>query len=220
VNKSVYGVYGTGGCGRGVISIAKFQLESLGFDLDRLVFIDDFNFNQKVNGLKVVSFEQFLKIEASEKYIAIAISDSKARKKLHQNLINNDIKLWSLKASNTLIMDNNQIGEGSILSPFVSITSNISIGVCFHGNLYSYVEHDCIIGDYVTFAPGVKCNGNIIIGNHAYIGSGAVIKNGTKEKPLVIAENAIIGMGAVVIDDVPSGATVVGNPAKILKAKL
>ena len=49
MNKSVYGVYGTGGCGRGVISIAKFQLESLGFDLDRLVFIDDFNFNQKVN---------------------------------------------------------------------------------------------------------------------------------------------------------------------------
>ncbi|MEX7524386.1 acetyltransferase, partial [Acinetobacter baumannii] len=94
------------------------------------------------------------------------------------------IKLWSIQADNTIIMDNVEISEGAALSPFVSITSNIKIGKCFHANLYSYVEHDCVIGDYVTFAPGVKCNGNIHIEDHAYIGAGAVIKQGTLDNPL------------------------------------
>jgi acyl-[acyl carrier protein]--UDP-N-acetylglucosamine O-acyltransferase len=38
-------------------------------------------------------------------------------------------------------------------SPFVTLTSNITIGKHFQANLYSYVEHDCVIGDFVTFAP-------------------------------------------------------------------
>lgn len=116
-------------------------------------------------------------------------------------------------------MDNVEIGEGAALSPFVSITSNIKIGKCFHANLYSYVEHDCVIGDYVTFAPGVKCNGNIHIEDHAYIGAGAVIKQGTPDKPLIIGKGAIVGMGSVVTKSVPAGVTVVGNPARILERK-
>ena len=112
-----------------------------------------------------------------------------------------------------------EIGEGSLLCPFSCLTSNIKIGKFFHANIYSYVAHDCIIGDYVTFAPGVKCNGNIHIEDHAYIGTGAVIKQGTPDKPLVIGKGAIVGMGAVVTKSVPAGVTVVGNPARILEKK-
>ena len=88
--------------------------------------------------------------------------------------------------------------DGCRVKPFVSITSNIKIGKCFHANLYSYVEHDCVIGDFVTFAPGVKCNGNIHIQDHAYIGAGAMIKQGTPDQPLIIGAGAVVGMGAVV----------------------
>ena len=116
-------------------------------------------------------------------------------------------------------MDEAEIGEGAALSPFVTITSNIKIGKCFHANLYSYVEHDCVIGDYLTFAPGVKCNGNVHIEDHAYIGTGAVIKQGTPDKPLIIGKGAVVGMGAVVTKSVPAGVTVVGNPARILEKK-
>jgi acetyltransferase-like isoleucine patch superfamily enzyme len=74
-----------------------------------------------------------------------------------------------------------------------------------------------VIGDYVTFAPGVRCNGNVHIGNHAYIGSGATIIQGTKDIPLVIGEGAIVGMGAVVIKSVGPYTTVAGNPATQIK---
>lgn len=98
----------------------------------------------------------------------------------------------------------------------MALTSNIKIGRYFHTNIYSYVEHDCQIGDYVTFAPSVKCNGNVVIENNAYIGTGAIIRQGKPGKPLVIGKHAIVGMGAVVTKDVPAGVTVVGNPARPL----
>ncbi len=75
----------------------------------------------------------------------------------------------------------------------------------------------CVIGDYVTFAPGVMCNGNVHVQDHAYIGTGAVIKQGLPGAPLVIGRGAVVGMGAVVTKSVPPGVTVVGNPARVLE---
>ena len=51
------------------------------------------------------------------------------------------------------------------------------------------------------------------------IGAGAMIKQGTPDQPLVIGVGAIVGMGAVVTKSVPAGATVVGNPARIVTKK-
>lgn len=54
-----------------------------------------------------------------------------------------------------------------------------------------------------------------MIEDHAYIGAGAIIKPGTSEHPTVIGRGAKIGMGSVVIQSVPEGAEVFGNPARI-----
>ena len=45
-----------------------------------------------------------------------------------------------------------------------------------------------------TFAPNVCCNGNVHVHDYAYVGTGAVLKQGTPDKPLVIGEGAVIGM--------------------------
>ncbi len=42
-----------------------------------------------------------------------------------------------------------------------------------------------------------------ILNDHAYIGTGAVIKQGTPDKPLMIGKGAVVGMGAVVTKSVP-----------------
>ncbi|WP_180138615.1 NeuD/PglB/VioB family sugar acetyltransferase [Acinetobacter sp. YH12043] len=215
----LYAIYGVSGCGRSLMPVARQQLLRE-HDTSEIVFIDDaLNSMVEINGHRAMNYHAFLVESAAEKYVQIAIANSKVREKIANRLAADDIKLWSISADNVIFMDDAEIAEGAALSPFVTITSNIKIGKCFHANLYSYVEHDCIIGDFVTFAPSVKCNGNIHIEDHAYIGAGAVIKQGSPEQPLIIGRGAIVGMGAVVTKSVPAGVTVVGNPAWILTAK-
>ena len=116
--------------------------------------------------------------------------------------------------------ENISIGEGAILCANTVLTGDIKIGCHFHCNIYSYVAHDCRIGDFVTCAPRVCCNGRIVIDDNAYIGTGAVLKQGSHSKPLRIGKGAIIGMGAIVLNDVEDGEVVVGNPARVIRGSL
>lgn len=217
MSSTLYAIYGTGGCGKGIMPLARAMLLKQEMSAEQLVFVDDDPRTEDLNGHPVLTYQDFTGHQASNKVVALAIADSKIRESLHTRLNDDGIKLWSVKADNVVTMDDIHFDEGCLLSPFVCLTSNIKIGCCFHANLYSYVEHDCVIGDYVTFAPGVKCNGNVRIEDHVYIGAGAIIRQGKPDQPLVIGKGAIVGMGAVVTRDVPAGATVVGNPAKAIR---
>jgi sugar O-acyltransferase (sialic acid O-acetyltransferase NeuD family) len=208
------GVYGTGGCARGImpLAVAKYRDENTKF-----VFIDDNPETSNCNGFDVLNLADFVAADADDRQLAVAIANPATRKKIVQQCAALNLSFYEICAEQTIRMHDVSIGEGALISPFVTFTSNIRIGRHFHANLYSYVEHDCVIGDFVTFAPGVRCNGNIKIGDGAYIGSGAILKQGRPDKPLEIGEGAIVGMGAVVTKDVPAGATVVGNPARIME---
>lgn len=212
----LFAVYGVGGCGRGVMPLARQQLQNQGIFGAQLVFVDDARPAPTLNSHQVLSYSEFLAYEAEARYIVLAIANSIIRESLAARCAEDGVLPWSVTAANVVTMDDVLIEDGAILSPFVTLTSNIRIGRHFQANLYSYVEHDCVIGDFVTFAPSVKCNGNIHIEDHAYLGTGAVIKQGQPGRPIVIGRGAVIGMGAVVTHDVPPGSVVVGNPAKPL----
>ena len=215
---SVYAVYGASGFGREVAPLARDHIASLVDDV-QLVFVDDFSPNDQINGLGVLSLEQFLASENTQKYVSVAIADSAVREKIFSICESEGMILSTIVAKNSVILDDVFIGLGSIVCPFSTITSNVRIGKGFHCNIYSYVAHDCRIGDFVTFAPRVMCNGNVIVEDHAYIGTGAIIKQGTTDSPTVIGSGAVVGMGAVVTKSVPPNVTVVGNPARILEKK-
>lgn len=200
-------VYGASGFGREVMPLVRAQYDSKEVEL---VFVDD-----GLGGdVQALSFDQFLARPYGKKSAIIAIANSRIRELLAQRCVESGADILDVRANNALIMDDVLIGEGSILCGFTHLTSNIRIGKCFHANIYSYVAHDCVIGDFVTFAPAVKCNGNVHIEDHAYIGTGAILKQGTPDKPLRIGRGAVIGMGAVVTKDVEPGSTVIGNPAR------
>ncbi len=210
---ALYGVVGAGGCGRGVMPLARAQLTRLGVKHCGLVFVDDALAGREVNGQRVLSHAQFLSESANSRYAVVAVANSATRERIVSRCEADGVLSWSVAAENIVVMDDVTIGDGAILSPFVTLTSNVVIGRHFQANLYSYVEHDCVIGDYVTFAPGVHCNGNVIVEDYAYIGAGALIKQGLPGAPLVIGRGAVVGMGAVVTKSVLPGQTVVGNPA-------
>ena len=146
----VYAIYGASGCGRSLMPVARQQLQRLGISAE-IYFIDDsLQEQQIVNGHIALNYQSFKNLNAAQKFVLIAIANSQIREKLANQLIMDGLQLWTVQADNVVMMDNIEIDDGAALSPFVSITSNIKIGKCFHANLYSYVEHDCVIGDYVT----------------------------------------------------------------------
>ena len=208
-------IFGASGCGRGVMPLVRQQWPPCG-EPHQLVFVDDNPPAAECNGHKVMTYAEWLAQPATSQHINIAIANSAVRQKLVERCNADGVQFFEVRAANVVQLYDVQLGEGAILSPFVTLTSNIRIGRHFHANLYSYVEHDCVIGDYVTFAPGVKCNGNVVVEDHAYIGTCAIIKQGQPGQPLVIGRGAVVGMGAVVTQSVPPGATVVGNPAKVM----
>lgn len=214
MSEKIYGLYGASGFGQEIMYWFARQLERAG-DNSRVIYIDDSSEETEVDGFQVLKYQDFLDQSESQKFATIAIANSIVREKLDQKLQRDGIKQIPVCGDYSFVRGAT-LAEGSILSAFVDVTANVRIGRCFHANTYSYVGHDCVIGDYVTFAPRVACNGNVHIEDHAYIGTGAILKQGTPEKPLVIGRGAIVGMGAVVTKDVPPGITVVGNPAKPL----
>lgn len=210
VSTGSFAVWGAGGCGRGIMPLARAQETGS----SALVFIDDGKEGSAaINGHEVLSSTQFAQRDG-DRYVALAVASAVIRRKMAQRAVELNLLPWTICAADHVRFDDVDVGPGALISPYSVFTSNIRIGSYFHCNLYSYVEHDCVIGDFVTFAPGVRCNGNVTIGNGAYIGSGAIIRQG-----LTIGAGATIGMGAVVTKNVPAGETWVGNPARPLDRK-
>lgn len=207
---TLIGIYGSSGFGREVMPLVRKQNHE---DNSKYVFVDD-NLSEDD---RILTFAEFCDIEHADKAVTIAIADGRVRERLAKRCEDAGFSSISVRAETAVLLDNVELGIGSILCNFTHLTSDIRIGKYFHCNIYSYVAHDCVIGDFVTFAPGVKCNGNVHIDDHAYIGTGAILKQGTPAKPLQIGRGAIVGMGAVVTKDVEPGAVVVGNPARPLE---
>lgn len=179
-----------------------------------ILFIDDDPVIQgtRIHGLRVISYEEAKNIPGI--CINVAFAPPALRRKKVEQCERDGIETFSSFATTAIIGPNVTIGAGAIFSHNSMVTSDVRIGRAFHCNIYSYVAHDCIIGDFVTFAPRVSLNGRIKVEDDVYIGSDATFLPGKTDRFLTIGKGAVIGAGALVTKDVEPGAVMVGSPAK------
>lgn len=214
----IFGLLGAGGFGREVMPHVRSSIiKTLAVSPDDICiyFVETWEpVHRQLNGHPVISLDRFLALDG-QKYFNVAVGDGRAREAMAAK-VGTSAAILHIHAPQAIFLENNVIGEGSVFCSNSMVTSNATIGRFFQANIYSYAAHDCVIGDFVTFAPGVRCNGHVQIEDYAYIGTNAVIREGTADKPLRIGTGAIVGMGAVVTKSIPDGVTVVGNPARPL----
>lgn len=147
--------------------------------------------------------------------------------------IADDVRLGAnVRLSNFVNLYGCEIGDETRIGAFVEVQSDAKIGrrckISSHTFICSgvTVEDEVFVGHGVVFINDRKpratnSDGSLkggedwlmertLIEQHASIGSGAIIMCG-----VTIGRGALVGAGAVVTRDVPAGAVVLGNPARI-----
>jgi sugar O-acyltransferase (sialic acid O-acetyltransferase NeuD family) len=144
--------------------------------------------------------------------VVVAVSNLGRKRDLVQLLTSRGYRFRSVLHPSAVIASPVRIADGCIINSGVVIENGAELGrhVLVHAG--AVIEHDNILEDYVNIGPGVRTGGRVRFGEGAIVYTGAtVIPN------IVIGRETIIGAGAVVIHDVPDGATVAGVPARMLR---
>lgn len=126
-----------------------------------------------------------------------------------------------------------KIGSSCRIGSFVEIQANVEVGNKVKIGSHTFIceqvkiEDEVFIGHHVVFIndkypKSINKKGKLkskkdwkiyktIVKKGASIGSNATLLGG-----ITIGENSLVGAGAVVTEDVPENAIVIGNPARII----
>lgn len=114
-------------------------------------------------------------------------------------------------------------GDDVMLGSFAEVQSDVVVGDRTRIQSHAFVPSLTRIGDDVFVSHGAKFvndrhppSGDPDAWEPVVVRDGAAIGTNATLLPVEVGENATVGAGAVVVDDVPANAVVVGNPAEIV----
>lgn len=197
-------IYGASGHGKVVADIAEQLNEPLvaAFDKNLLLkeLLDKYPVHISINSVELLTTDRFF----------VAVGNNAYRRRIVEEELHGKC-IATLIHPSAIISPYAEVEEGTVVMPGAIINVDAQIGKHCIINTAASVDHDCVVEDYVHISPHASVAGNVLIGTGTHIGIGACIIQGIN-----IGKNCTIGAGAVIIRDVPDGATVVGNPGKII----
>ncbi len=195
-------VVGASGHGKVVADVAVLN------GYKHIVFVDDNSAIETCAGFPVVGDESVISRLDGELFVAIGNNATRRRimERFDERTFPTLIHPRAVVANDALVGVGTVVMAGSVVNP----SARIGAGVIINTN--SVVEHDCVVSDYCHVSVGACLCGTVGVGAETFIGAGAVVRNNT-----YICGSCVVGMGTVVVKDLKTPGTYVGNPARQIR---
>ena len=145
-------------------------------------------------------------------HFALGVGAPKLRKTLWEHVRGMGfMPIPACRHPTSVVASDLEAGPGTIIAPLVVITYNVRLGAGVTLQEGVSVSHETTIGRFSIINPMAFLAGCATIGEGVMIGAQATVLEGR-----TVGDGARVGAGAVVTRDVPPGATVVGNPARVV----
>lgn len=199
-------IIGAGGFSKQVIDAFK----SSNYTISGI--FDNFHKGSFYNDTKILgTLEDVSKIIPEGEKIFISLGDNKIRKNIFNEFKNYNYP--NCIRPNSDIPKNINIGIGNYIGSYCKLGEDSIIGNFNFINECTIIAHDTSIGNFNHLAPNVSMGGNASIEDDNLIGTGAIILPKIK-----ICSNITSGAGCIIIKDIVTSGTYVGNPAKLIKS--
>ena len=154
--------------------------------------------------------EEFLPHPGASHFL-LGVGDPTLRRRLAKVYVRAGLTPLTIIHPTATIGNDVVVGEGSLIGPNVSITTNVQLACHVVVDRSSTIGHDTQIGRYSVVHPGAVISGNVSVSDECRIGANSCLLEGISVGP-----HSTVGAGAVVTRDVRPEVTVAGVPAKVI----
>lgn len=206
-------ILGCGGHGRVVLDILNHAgaSEVVGFIDSNPEMV-----GRRIDGIPVLGQPDDLHtIRDSNKvdHAVVAIGDNGARRALADHLDGLGFVLINAVHPSANVARNASLGRNTVVAAGALVCAHCQIGDSVILNTGCIVDHESLIGTATHVCPGARLAGRVTVESGAFVGIGATIIQSIR-----VGYEAVVGAGAVVVRDVAPMSTVVGVPAREIKA--
>ncbi len=204
-------ILGTGGMAREVYGAIKAVNQiNLQFSIKGFVDVEMTN-TEVIDGLKVVYAEQDLLALDTPLNVVIALTDVTKRESISSRLEANSHLSFPSIIHPSAILDSDlvSIDSGCFVAAGVVLSPGVHLKRFALVNILSSLAHDVKLGPYSVVNPHANVSGSVTTGKRVLIGASAVVHQG-----LILADDSILGMGAVLTRNTKPNASYFGNPAR------
>lgn len=176
-----------------------------------ICFADNFFTDPQFYGVPVHRLDGFLSEKEKVEFV-VANGEPTVREELHIQLEKAGCHLINLIDPTAIISKTAQLGQGIIIMPYTTVSSNVVLEDNVLLQSYIRVGHDIHVGANSVISANTAIGGGCVLGKNVFVGMGAVV---LEERRL--GTGAVLGMGAVLYQDLEERRTAVGNPARVTK---